>query len=100
MMRRALLAVAGVHDVCLNRRVGSVGRIACDDGSFVEGPLARRVVAVAAVAAAAEHDGPLLLTGAVSRGNRAAIERAQAPGRRVGALDRERPRSVVLFHGG
>ena len=54
--------MAGMLD---DRVVGRVGGVSGDDGSFVEGPLTRIVVAVAAVATASETDGGWTQYGAV-----------------------------------
>src|SRR4051812_45885766 len=56
-------AVAGRHDARLDGVLGRVGRVAGDHGALVEraGALVRAAVGLAAVSAATQHDGALLL---------------------------------------
>src|SRR3954465_11382277 len=78
----ALLPVVRAHDVRVDGVVGGVRGGPGDDGSFIEGPLAPIVFAAAAVAAAAEHDGALLLHGVLPRGKRTLVIRVQRGSRR------------------
>src|SRR5437667_1723604 len=99
---RELLAVAGSDDVGLDRVLGDVRRIARDDASLVEGAVTEvgAAAGLAAVAAAAQHDGALLLHGAPAAGESALVVRAEGTGGRVATAQRELRRPVVLQHGG
>src|SRR3954451_23439822 len=101
MTRDRRSAVAGGGDVGLDRVLGRVGRIARDHGALVEGAGAEvgAAAGLAAVAAAAQDDGTLLLHRAVAGRQRPVVERVEAARLGVAALNGE-PRGAVVLQGG
>src|SRR5665213_1487784 len=98
----ALLAVFGSYDVRLDRVFRRVGRIAGDDASLVERPVAQVCAPTrfAAVAAAPQDDRTLLLHGTPPSRQTAFVVGPEATRDRVASPERVLGGPVVLHHGG